>query len=630
MEQNILRKGLINCLTLLVLGAAAAAIARYSHSATGLVSSVFLGMGVLTAAVSYFQMRLYEREELERLEHEELRRRAASESLFEEEAGDLFPARQARLQFEKYFVPFTAVLLLIIQGLAVYFLWDYVGKDQPSNLRQATVAMALNGLFALLFFQFGKYSAVFARLENQWLLRPQAAYLLLGALLTLLTAAVEAAGWSGRPELDPIVARGLLAVLALVGAENLVRLLLEAYRPRVRGAEERPLYESRLIGMLSQPGGIIRTVAQALDYQFGFKVSETWFYRFLEKTIGWFILLQLTVLELSTCFVVIPPGEGALLERFGRPAGDRNVLEPGLHVKWPWPIDHVYRYRTDLVQVFTLGRAEETEEEKAQEAQSRVLLWTRPHAKQEFNMLVASRQQLDAAGNEDQTVPVNLLSVAVPVHYQIRDLKAYVYNHRDAGELLKEVAGRELTKYLVSVDLYDVMGPGRRKAAEELLRRIQAEADRLELGVKILFVGLHGIHPPVKVAPEFEKVIGAIQDAAATNHYARAYAAETVPKADAEGVQVVNRATAYRTRLVSLAKATAERFLNQEAAYQASPSVYPLYMYLDTVSGSITNARIYVVVPTNANQVVQFNLEDEIRPDLLDVTLPGNETQGQP
>ena len=68
------------------------------------------------------------------------------------------------------------------------------------------------------------------------------------------------------------------------------------------------MYESRLVGLLGQPEGLITTAAQALDYQFGFKVSETWFYRFFERALGWLLLLQVAALLLSTCVVFIDAG----------------------------------------------------------------------------------------------------------------------------------------------------------------------------------------------------------------------------------------------------------------------------------------------------------------------------------
>jgi len=617
MEQNIQRKGLLNWLLLLVLGGAGAVVAVYARSATGLVGSVFMALGFLVATIGYFQMRLQSREQLEKMEYDELRRAASSGTLFGEAADDSFPARRSREQFEKFFVPAFSILLLLAEIAATYWLWKSTAEDQAASAAQATAAMAIYGLFALVFFQFGKYSAVLARLEKQQLLRPQASYLLLGSVLSFASAGVEVAGWGGYQRVDQIVSRVLIVVLGLVALENLLTMVFEISRPRLKGQAEHPLYESRLIGLLGQPGGLISTAAQALDYQFGFKVSETWFYRLLERALAWLILLQLGVLLLSTTVVFIELGEKGLLERFGAPVQGREVLGPGLHLKFPWPIDEVRRYQTERIQSFLVGL---THEEHEQEP--RTQLWSKAHARDEFNLLVASREQgLTNSVTGEQAVPVSLLAVHVPVQYQISDVLAYANHHANANELLERLANSEVTRYLVSVDVNEVMSIGRRKAAEELRQRIQLRADAEGLGVKVLFVGLHGIHPPVKVAPDYEGVIGAMQDKEATNLLARAYYAQRVPTAVAEAAKRTNEAGAYRVRTTLGAAAAAGRFTNQVAAFDASPQVFKARAYLDSIGRATASARKYIVTTESAHDIVTFNLEDKIRADLLDTPL---------
>ncbi len=70
-----------------------------------------------------------------------------------------------------------------------------------------------------------------------------------------------------------------------MAVEMLLTLLLEIYRPRLKGKIARPLYDSRVVGLLAQPESLFTTAAQALDYQFGFKVSETWFFQLLQKNL---------------------------------------------------------------------------------------------------------------------------------------------------------------------------------------------------------------------------------------------------------------------------------------------------------------------------------------------------------
>ena len=118
MERNIERTGLINLLTLLIVGVGGFAAARYSASLAGLVSIVFIAIGVLVAAVSWFQMRLEQSERQEKLEMDELLKTHSSSTMFEAREAEVFPAQSSREQFEKYFVPAFTVVLCILQASA--------------------------------------------------------------------------------------------------------------------------------------------------------------------------------------------------------------------------------------------------------------------------------------------------------------------------------------------------------------------------------------------------------------------------------------------------------------------------------------------------------------------------------
>ncbi len=619
MERNIQKIGLVNLAALLVVGGAAELVSRYANSAAGQIGALFLGVGFLVAAVCSFQMRLKKREHLEKMEFDELRKAPAGAALFTQEA-ETFPARRARAQFERYFIPAFAVVAAVLQGLASVLGWKWLAGATPPQAAQVAITMALWAMFALVFFILGKFTAGIARLENQRLLRPAASYLLLGAFIGFLVAVAEAAVMFDFLQVDLIVARVFCVLLGLVAAEILLNLLLEIYRPRLKGQEVRLLYESRVIGLLGQPGGLITTAAQALDYQFGFKVSQTWLYQFLEKALAWLILLQLSVLFASTTLVIVQPQEQMLLERFGLPVQGREVLEPGLHVKWPWPIDKAYSYSTREIHTFYIGFIPDPELDK-----DKTIVWTRAHSKEEFNLLVASRERLSADNangpSADQAVPVNLLSVNIPVQYRIRELRAWAYNHANAAQLLENLANREMVRYLVNVDMDDIMGPGRLKAAEQLRQRLQARADENKLGVEVVFVGLQGIHPPVKVAGAYEEVIGAMQEKETNILAAQAYFNEKIPVASADASNLVNTADSRRVTKVALAAAEASQFTNQITAYQAAPGVFTQRSRLEALVRAIAPARKYIVAATNTQDSIWLNLEDKLRPDLLDIPL---------
>ena len=618
MERTIRKNGLVNLVVLLLVSVATLAVVRYANLLAGQVGAYFLGLGVLVCAVSWFQMRLEEQERLEKLEFDEVTRTAASANLFQTTETETFPARRSREQFERFFVPAFTVVVLLLEAAGAWWWWRWVARQQIIEIKQPLVAMALLGILALILFLLGKYSAGIARLENHRLLRPGASHLLLGAYLLALVITGIAAVQAGFFRVDLYLAYVFCALLGLFALESLISLLLEIYRPRIKGKVGPPLYESRLVGLLSHPEGLFAAAAHALDYQFGFKVSETWFFRLLQRAFLWLLLAQLGILFLSTSFVVIHAGEQALLERFGRPVQSREVLPPGPHLKFPWPIDKVYRYTNEAIQSFNIGFVHDEKDEKEK---GKTVLWTVSHYKEEFHLLVASREPFESpatnAPSGKKSPPVNLLSVSIPVQYQISDLRSWAYEHKDAANLLEKIGTREVVRYLVSIDLHEMMSSGRFKAAEELRSRIQARADELKLGAKILFVGLQDIHPPVQVAGAYEAVVGARQKREAEILAAQAHRVETNALSNAEALHKNFEAQADRARREADALARADRFTNQISAFRASPAAYTLRAYLQTLARAGSGARKFILATTNTEDIILLNLEDK---DVLDIS----------
>jgi regulator of protease activity HflC (stomatin/prohibitin superfamily) len=619
MEQSKQKNGLVNLALALVIFLAGFGVTVFAGSLGGQVASVFLGLAVLVTFASWFQMRLEENERLERLEMDDLARSRGA-SLFEAKDAGSFPARNAREQFEKYFVPGFAILLLLLEGAAAWLLWRWSGKNPATlKLANATVALSLFAIFALLLFLFGRFSVTMARLENHRLLRPGASFLLAGAYVCAVTALGIAGAESQYPRADYWVACGLCVLLVLMAVESLLTLLLEMYRPRVKGKVARPLYDGRVVGILAQPESLFATAAQTLDYQFGFKVSETWFFKAVQKNLLTLVLLQLAVLIVSTSFVFVNAGEQAVLEHFGRPVA---FLDPGAHLKLPWPADRVYRYRTDQIQSLYVGYSPDTNE-------TSMVLWTVAHNKEQ-NFLVGTTEPTalktdnSETNNALKTPPVSLISISIPVQFQITNVYDWAYKNADPAGLLESVATRAVVHYLAGADLNDILSHGRLEAAQVLAQKIQESANHLGLGAKIVFVGLEDVHPPTasQVAATYEKVIGAKQTRIATNLNAQAEAIMTNALADALAFSTNSAAEAFRVRLETSAFASAALFTNQLPAYEAAPSIYKQRAYFKAFPEATANARKYVLLVTNTQNVFIYELEDKIRADLENLTVP--------
>jgi len=624
-QQNSKKLGLINSIVLLVVTIGALYFTLQTSSPVGLGGVVLLGIGTLIGFFTFIQSHLIDRERVEALEMQELDRTRGNESLFAGAAEDAYPARNARRQFEKWVVPIFSVLVLIVQALGLLLVYGQLGGWTLSSSAQASdsaMPIMFFALFMVVLFMMGKYSAGLAKMDGQDLLRPGANYMLLGSVVCTAVVIAETASIE-YPVWEKVFTWVVFVVIAVSALENLFTLVMEIYRPRLDDKKARLLYDSRLIGLLGQPGGLISTAANTLDYQFGFKVSETWFYKYLEQKLALIIAIQVVVLFLSSSFVVIQANEEAVKERFGK---KRAKLTPGFQLKLPWPIDKVYRYKTGEIQEFVLGVLEQNDE-----AEPEVLLWTTQHNHGSSNdMIVANSDVLLDSASSD-SVPVNLLTVSIPVQYRINNLDHWVYNTDNAISMLRKISMRQVTRYLIGVDINEQKGPGRTTAQEELKKVIQQQANDMELGAEIVFVGLQDIHPPVGkneqskatggVAENYEKVNVARLHSETNRLGALQYKAGRVPRAYGLAAELLAKARSESTNKVALAKAEAERFSHQISAFKAAPSVYKTRSKLETFQRATRGARKYILSDTENGDIINLELQDKLRSDLLDVTV---------
>lgn len=603
----------------------AALVWRISDARTGLAFLWASGIVAAVQVVVLLHLRLIRQEAEEELERKALAARSAGDgsALFESEEIDLFSAARARRQFERFFVPVFAGLVAAAQGFAAYVILRSPAPGTVAGALPAAVALAASAVAFIL----GRYLAA---LSSEPLLRPARAaggQWLFAAIAGAAAALACAAGADaiGIPAADRWTSLAVGVVFGLLAVEGVINLVLEPYRPRSPGEGGRPLYESRLLDLLAQPSGLIRTAAEALDYQFGFRISETWFYRFLERAFLPLLAFQIVTLYLLSCVVHVAPEEVALLERFGRRPTERGVLDSGLHLKLPWPVDAVRRYparrvlraRIGLMHAGEQHGGHDRDHDHGQERQD-VILWTLEHGHDMPPYLVASREE--APADDAAFVPVNLLAVHAVLHYRISDVNAFAYEFADAEEIVQALAAREVAKRLITVDLDRFMAEGFGEVARELESRIQDRCDALGLGVRVVFFAFENVHPPTPVAVDFERVFAAQQAREAEVLKAKGERESILPDADARAARTLLEAGAEAFRIRTTAAAAAEQFLDRLQAFRAAPEVYRIRAYLTVLREALAETR-KIVVAAEGSEVFILDFQQKLRPDLLDVPL---------
>jgi len=597
------------------------------------------GVGIwLMIVIELYQERLawQQRRELEDLERDRQERVGGSQSVFEGLSGDEPLPMERRLRLVKrWIVPIgtlvNAGILVLLASRLMKSWWPmaWLTDALEGTVKNQPVTLAIVSLVALVCFVISRYTLGLSKTRGWRVLRAGTNYLMGNALACFALAIVLAASHAGADLPERILARIVPIVMLILSVEMVLNLILNTYRPRVPGEEYRAVYESRLLGLFSEPEGLMRSIAQTIDYQFGFKVSETWFYQLLQRAIVSLLLFGVGTLYLLSTIVIVRPGEQAVVLHFGK--APSTVLPEGLHLKWPWPIDKVQIYPVSKVRELKLGHGGESMWEDVLK-HAEPILWTVEHVEGgEFQLLVATTetQLSDKAEGPGRFAPekkpdekpqatlspVSILAGAVVIFYNIKaengGLLDYIAHYEKPETVLEAIGYREWAQYMASVDPMAVMTVGRNKMSEALRLAIQREVDDRRLGLNIIRVAVLGLHPPVDVAKAYEEAINARQEKEALIWKAKGEENEQLPLAKASEAEIISEAKSYEYRKTMLEKAKAQRFNAQLKSYQTAPQVFFLRNYLDMLVSATEKIRKFIVAVDHPEKVLLIMDEKE-------------------
>lgn len=582
------------------------------------------------------------RQEREELAAEQYRRQHGKTELFDDADEAVRLAARANQQFVKYFVPVLTVLaglFLLLFSLAQWLYWNrqdaFPVAPKPLPMAILSVVCCIGTLII------GSFFIGASRDKSCRWLRPSGAWMFLAGFLYLLAGGALFLEYFQKATLSADIMAGRIgmAVIGILGIEMLLSFVIEFYRPRMPGEAERPLPESRLLALFTEPGGVARNVAASLDYQFGFQVSEAWFYRFLERTVAPLFVLMFLAFWLQTCLVVVETEHNGIREMFGRVVS-ATPLPPGLYLKLPTPFERIYRFPVEHVQEIIIGGHEAQNHngepeykddghghapppKRDKQEVARVIVWDlkEVHA-HEADFIVADEPE---EGSKDSSLAnqlnLGLVSAHIPLYFKVLNLYDYAYRHQDPGKTLKNLAIRELVRYMAGANFNGILGHERQKASEILKENIQAACNEVQLGIEVVFVGLAGLHPPGGVGGAFDAVVGARETQQQQVLHAEAYAAMMAPAALSQAVTLKNQAESYRQEREQVSAAEGERFLSQLKGFHASPELFVLSSYLDVMANEGRRARKYIVTGQHAKEVIILNLEKKMRSSLLDLNL---------
>jgi Cu+-exporting ATPase len=212
--------------------------------------------------------------------------------------------------------------------------------------------------------------------------------------------------------------------------------------------------------------------------------------RYLVPIAGCLLLL----VYLSASVKVVPPGNVGIVQRCGRAL--EETLEPGLHVRWPWPWETVTLIEPDLVRRVEVGFRRAAN-------QSDLQTWTSSHSD---NLLQDREEGLLI------TADGNLVEVQATVLYTVADTRKYLFRANDIESLLRGQAEAALREIAAQRSFPQLLGGDRSAFQRDILRMLQQRLEQVEpyLGVRVSALVLEDLHPPQEVVKDYYEVTRAL------------------------------------------------------------------------------------------------------------------------
>jgi membrane protease subunit HflK len=297
-------------------------------------------------------------------------------------------------------------------------------------------------------------------------------------------------------------------------------------------------------------------------------------------------IILLLVIGLASSFYKVETEETGVLLRFGRFSG---FAEPGLHLKIPFGIDHVYKAKTGRVLKEEFG----------------------------FRTLQAGVRSTYSKRNlEDESLTLtgdlNVSDVEWIVQYQISDPFKFLFRIHDPESTIRDLAEAVVRKVVGNSNVTEVLTTERAILADRIQSDLQEILNSYDIGVRIVTVKFQDVNPPDPVKAAFNEVNEAEQQKESLIFQAREQYNREVPKARGVARRTIQEAEGYAIERINKAKGETNRFLALLGEYRKAPDVTRQRLYLETLEKVLPKLEeIYIMDREGAGALPLLPLRTE-------------------
>jgi len=270
---------------------------------------------------------------------------------------------------------------------------------------------------------------------------------------------------------------------------------------------------------------------------------------------------------LASGFYKINQGEQGIIRRFGKHV---RTVQPGLHFKFPYPIEKVDK--PSVTQVHRLEVGFRT-------------LDPGPPARYRD----VPEESLMLTGDE------NIVEASIAIQYKIADAVKYLFNVKGIEDTIKDITESALRQVIGNHTIDDALTVGKFKIQKETLELCQSILDLYDSGIVIVAAQLQDVKPPQEVDHAFKDVASAREDKNRLINQAHGYRNDIIPKARGEAEKIILEAEAYKEERINRARGDAENYILMLKEYSQARDVTRKRLYIETLEKILPKIQKYIL-----------------------------------
>lgn len=288
----------------------------------------------------------------------------------------------------------------------------------------------------------------------------------------------------------------------------------------------------------------------------------------------------------SSIFTIEPEEVGVVLTlgKYSR------STEPGLHFKFPFGIDRLYKVPV------------------------------KRQLKEEFGFRSVApdrRSQFTKQGYEGESLmltgDLNCAVVEWIVQYKITRPDLFLFRVRSPQDTFRDMSEAVMREVVGDRSVTEVLTTGRVEVADETKVMLQKLCDQYETGMTVEVVVLQDVNPPGPVQPSFNEVNEAIQEKEKLINEALADYNQAIPGARGEAQATVLAAQGYALDRVNRSKGDVARFEAVLTEYRKAPDVTRRRLYIEAMGEVLPKIERRILVDESVEGVLPLlNLGKEV------------------